>query len=254
MSRSITRRWVWVVTFFAISSIASVASAQFWGQKAEEDHISVSGEASVHVVPDKILVVLGFDKSDTDIMVARRKTVAARDAVVEALGEEGVPENKIQLESISVRRQYLSNSRSGEPRVYDSKTTLIVTLSSELELESVVSAALTAGAAAVYGVHFQTTEFKKYREQARDAALVAAKEKAQKMAAVLGQDIGAPISIYEDYTGRSWFYSSWTRSSGRDLGMSQASSQAPSPSGDESVDLGRITIRAGVRVTFRLVE
>ena len=63
----------------------------------------------------------------------------------------------------------------------------------------------------IHGIDFQTTEFKKYREQARELALKAAKEKADKMAAVLGQSVGAPIQINESYSGSPWWYwSSWS--------------------------------------------
>ena len=66
-------------------------------------------------------------------------------------------------------------------------------------------------------------------------ALTAAKEKAEKMAAVLGGTIGKPLAINESYGGGSWYFSSWSgwgygRSSG---GMSQNVIQDQRGSGGE---------------------
>ena len=109
----------------------------------------------------------------------------------------------------------------------------------------------------IHGIDFQTTEFKKYREQARELALKAAKEKAEKMAAVLGQSVGAPIQISESYSGSPWWY--WSSWSGWGYGRNQSMAQnvienVPGDSGEisETVALGKISIRAAVTVTFEL--
>ena len=60
---------------------------------------------------------------------------------------------------------------------------------------------LAAGVTNIHGIDFQTTEIKKYREQARELALKAAKEKAEKMAAVLGTIDRRPLQISESYLG-----------------------------------------------------
>jgi len=110
----------------------------------------------------------------------------------------------------------------------------------------------------VHGVEFQTTQFKQHRESARELALTAAKEKARKMAAVLGCSVGKPVSISESYGGGSWswYYSSWSGwGYGRSSGMSQNVVQDTRGAGAEdsqSLALGKISIRAGVSVTFEL--
>jgi uncharacterized protein YggE len=116
---------------------------------------------------------------------------------------------------------------------------------------------LLAGINYIHGVDFQTTEFKKYREQARELALKAAREKAEKMATVLGQAIGAPLQINENYGGSPWWYYSswWGWSGGRSHGMSQYNVQVDRGSAGEITDtivLGKLTIKANVTVTFEL--
>jgi uncharacterized protein YggE len=87
-------------------------------------------------------------------------------------------------------------------------------------------------------------------------ALKAAKEKGEKMSAVLGQKIGKPIQINENYTRSGW-YGGW--GGGRSSGMSQQVVNAISDVGgdgeiSESVALGMLGIGASVTVTFELAE
>jgi uncharacterized protein YggE len=133
-----------------------------------------------------------------------------------------------------------------------------VTLAETAKVEELVTKVLQSGVNYIHGIDFQTTEFKKYREQARELALKAAKEKADRMAAVLGQSIGAPLQINENYGGSPWgyYYSSWSGwGYGRAQGMTQNVVQnVAGGSGEisDTIALGKISIRANVAVTFEL--
>lgn len=63
-------------------------------------------------------------------------------------------------------------------------------------------AAAAAGANYVHGVDFRTTDLRRYRDQARAEAIQPAREKAEALAAGLGQTLGAPLSISE--RGPGW--------------------------------------------------
>jgi len=138
------------------------------------------------------------------------------------------------------------------------RNTFVVTLAETGKVEGLVTKVLQAGVNYIHGIDFQSIEFKKYREQARELALKAAKEKAEKMAAVLNQSVGAPIQINENYSGSPWwYYSSWSGwGYGRSHGMSQNVIQNVQGGGSgeisETIALGKISIRANVGVTFEL--
>ena len=124
-------------------------------------------------------------------------------------------------------------------------------------VEELLTKELQAGVNYLRNVEFQTTEFKRYREQARELALKAAKEKADRMAAVLGRSAGVPLQISEGYSGSpGTYYSSlggW--GSGRNVGMAQnviQNVEGGSPEALETIALGKIAIRASVSVTFEL--
>ena len=84
------------------------------------------------------------------------------------------------------------------PIGYVARNLFVVTLSDPAKVEPLISNMLEVGVNHVNGVEFQTTQFKHYRESARKLALTAAKEKAEKMAAVLDCTIGKPLSINEN--------------------------------------------------------
>jgi uncharacterized protein YggE len=121
-----------------------------------------------------------------------------------------------------------------------------------------VSGVLAAGVTHLLNVDFQTSELKQHREQARELAVMAAREKAEKMAAALGVKLGAPIQINEaqQYSGSS-YYSSW---SGDDWGNPRRNNSGPSQisvqvgGGDatEGIALGKVAVRASVNVSFEL--
>ncbi len=220
--------------------------------------ITVTGEAVVNVKPDKIVITFGIETWDADIMVAKQKNSDILKKAVAAIKQLGIPEKEIQTDYLAIEPRYKNEYRKEEFIGYFVRNTFVVTLAETGRVEELVTKVLQSGVGYIHGIDFQTTEFKKYREQARDLALKAAKEKAEKMAGALGQSIGSPIQINENYSGSPWrYYSSWYgwgygRSQG---GMTQNVVQnVQDGSGEisDTIALGKISVRANVGVTFEL--
>jgi len=242
----------------AVATIAICSScAQQTRMYDDRPKITVNGEAVVNVKPSKIVVRLGIETWDADISVAKQKNNDILKKAVAVIKECGVPEKEIQTDSLSVEPRYKNDYRKEDFIGYFVRNSLVVTLTETGKVEELVTKVLQAGVNYIHGINFQTTEFKKYREQARELALKAAKEKAEKMAGVLGQSVGAPIQINENSSGSPWgYYSSWSGwGDGRHQGMTQNVIQnvqdAPGEISD-SIALGKISIRANVNVIFEL--
>jgi len=219
--------------------------------------INVTGEAVVNVRPDKIAVTLGIETSDPDISAAKQKNNEIMRKAVAAIRECGVPDKDIQTDLLSIEPRYRNDYQKEVFLGYFVRNGFVVSLNEAEKLEGLLTKVLQAGVNYVHNVDFQTTEFKKYREQARELALKAAKEKADKMASVLGQSVGLPLQITENYSGSPWtYYSSWGgRGSVRNAGMAQNVVQDIRSGSEETLDtiaLGKIAIRANVSVTFEL--
>ena len=103
----------------------------------------------------------------------------------------------------------------------------------------------------IHGIEFQTSELNKYREQARELALKAAKEKAEKMAAVLGQSLGDPVQINETGGCSPGGF-------GRNRAVQTKTNFVSNVEGSSDSEfagtlaLGKISIRANVGVIFDL--
>jgi uncharacterized protein len=83
---------------------------------------------------------------------------------------------------------------------------ITVTLRDVNKTSRVVAAALKAGAKQVLDVQFYTSDLRKHRDQARDLAMKAAREKADNLARAAGANAGCVLSINEN----SWsYYNGW---------------------------------------------
>ncbi len=217
----------------------------------------MNGEAVVKVQPDQIIITFGIETWDKDIMLAKQKNNDIMQKALKVIKDAGIPDKDVQTDYLSVEPRYDDNYEKKDFIGYFIRNTFVVTLSNPEKVEELVSSVLQSGVNYIHGIDFQTTEFKKYREQARELALNAAKEKAEKMASALGQTIGDPLQISEGYGGSDWwYYNSWSGwGYGRSNMMSQNVVQNIPGGSDkisETIALGKISIKASVSVTFEL--
>lgn len=219
--------------------------------------ITVSGEAVVNVKPDKIAIRLGIETWDANITNAKEKNNEILKKTIGMTKELGILDKDVQTDHLSIeprwKDQYTNEGFIG----FFVRNSIVVTVSDIAKVEDLVTKALQAGVNYIHGVDYETTELKKYREQARELALKAAAEKAEKMAAALGQSIGPPLRINENHAGSyGWYGSSWGGwGYGRGQAMSQNVAQnAPGGAGEasETIAPGTIAIRANVDVVFEL--
>ena len=171
--------------------------------------------------------------------------------------ELGVSDKDMQTDHLSIEPRWKDQYRNEGFVGYFVRNSIVMTVSDLAKVEDLVTKALQAGVNYIHGVDYETTELKKYREQARELALKVAAEKAEKMAAALGQSVGPPLQIHENYAGLYGGYgSSWGGwGYGRGQAMSQNVAQnAPDSSGEasETIAPGTIAIRANVNIVFEL--
>jgi uncharacterized protein YggE len=128
-----------------------------------------------------------------------------------------------------------------------------------------IAVAFQAGANQVVNVEFYTSELRKYRDQAREMAITAAREKADALSQSAGTNTGCVLNITENtssyFNGWSgwgwWWYGNgnnqnvWTQNVAQNVAPS-GSGSGTSPNGDSPVSTGQISIRAEVSVTFAL--
>lgn len=215
----------------------------------EEQHrITVNGDAVVYAQPDKVTINFGVETWDNSIAMAKKKNNDVMNRAIAAVRKLGVENKDIQTDYLNIEPRYKSEYQKQSFLGFFVSNTMAVTIADPGKLEELVEKLLGAGIERIDGVQFQVTEFKKFREQARELALKAAREKAEKMAAVLGLGIGAATQISEGYSG----WSGW--GSYRQAMTQNVVQEAPSGGGEApgTIALGKISVRASVSVTFEL--
>jgi uncharacterized protein len=241
------------------------AWAQTGRADAQNRTISVTGEATVRVVPDRVQISMTAENRATDLMAAKKQNDQAVKALVEyATKTLGIEPRQVQTDFITVEPKYRTCNDSDELSgkcdplaitYYTVRKGVQISLDDVTEYESLVTKAMSLGVNHIDDVEFTTTEIRKHRDQAREVAAKAALEKAQALAAVLGMKVGKPIAINaENYSSFYWHGNYNSRNS---VGyMSQnVVQQAPAAAihGDTSgLAVGQINVSAQVNVTYEL--
>ena len=228
--------------------VAGAARAQYL--PVQGNTVSVSGDAEIKVVPNQVLMALGVETRDRSLADARSRNDNAVRSVMAAIGSFQIDPADVQTDFIHVTIRYSSSAETIVDH-YEVEKSIAVTLKDVSKFEALLSAALEAGANHVDGVEFQTTELRKYRDEARALAAKAAIEKANDLAAAAGlKVVGKPTSVSTySYGGGSWY--------GRRYGAGGVGAQNMYPSGGGSanegtVALGRISVTATVSMNFRM--
>jgi len=204
-------------------------------------------------------VSFGIDTRDASLLPAKQQNDAIGKAALAAIAKQGIADKDIQTDHLSINQRFVPDE-SRRRQVLDGYTVrnmFAVTLSDPAKVDALISGVLASGVTHLLNVDFQTSELKKHREQARELAVKAAREKAEKMAAALGVKLGAPVQINEaQQYSRTSYYSSW---SGDDWGStrggavsSQNTLQVSGGDASEAIALGKVSVRASVSVSFEL--
>ncbi len=218
--------------------------------------IHVSGSALINVIPDRAVVQLGVQSNGKTVKTVQQDNSLAIQNVMAALKKQGIEAKDITTDVYNITPIY-EDYDALYIKGYRIYNTVAVTVRNVADSSEIVAAALSAGANQVNDVQFYTTELRTYRDQARELAVTAAKEKAKALATAAGTDTGCVLTISEN----TWsYYNGWGYSMGNNANLwtqntvqnAAPSSQTGSGDGEEPISLGQISVKAEVEVTYAL--
>jgi uncharacterized protein YggE len=165
--------------------------------------------------------------------------------VLATLRANGIEEKDIKTTYLSLQPQF--DYRSGMKISYFyAEQTISVTERDTSKLDTLLDAVIKAGGNRIDSIEYENSELRRYRDQARDLAVKAAREKAEALAHALGQEIGKPYSIEEVAQPNYQYYG------GLMANVSlETADKTRAPSGP-STATGERTITASVNVAFDL--
>jgi uncharacterized protein len=182
-----------IVFAIALLLLTGLAAAE---EKLTLRTVRVVGTSEVKVVPDRAVINVGMEKQNPSARLAKQGADEAARRLLDELHANGVEEKDIQTTFLSLQPQF--NYRHGMKMSYFvAEQTLSVTIRDLSKLDSIFEALIKAGANRIDSIEYESSDLRKYRDQARDLAVKAAREKAQALAAALDQTIGKAVSIEE---------------------------------------------------------
>ncbi len=241
----------------AVFLLASIAQGQMlpMANRINNGSIFVQGQAGIDVTPDKVVISLGIETNDMEVQIAKKANTAIHQKVMAIFKDLKIEPKNIQTDQLTIEPRYDHYNNKRNFLGYWVNNNVAVTLTDIEKIEPLLTSVLEVGVTHVYGVDFQVTEFKKYRQQARIMAVKAAKEKAQEMIEVLGQKVGKPTRVSEGWSG---IYYNNFRDSRRDqshmMMQNTVSNQTNNGPTDGTVAMGKVHISATVDVTFQIID
>ncbi len=160
--------------------------------------ITVSGQGKATISPDRAILNVAVVSVGKTAQDARKLGDTAMTAVFKAVKDNGIDDKDMQTGQYSVQPQWSNGTAKKPAKItgYTFTTTLAFIIRKLDEVPDLIDAVSKAGGE-MKGLSFQAdpTATDKLENQALQAAIVDAKEKADLIAAATGVGVGKPISI-----------------------------------------------------------
>jgi len=227
------------------------------GPKAREPRqITVIGVAVVEVPPDFVTV----EGSVVTLQPEPQKAQAENDARVKAVLSLA---RGLGIASQDIRTQYTSldlkeRREQDKPPVtlgYEASKSISVVLRDMTKYDELLAGMLKVGVNRISGITFGSTQEIAKRREARLAAVKAAREKAEYLAAATGQKVGKPLWIREATGDRSFLSIGNTEPEIGNVPIPYFwAGDAKPDSAQGTLAPGSQTIRVGVEACFALMD
>lgn len=219
--------------------------------------ISTFGTSEVLVVPNKITVLLGVKNFDHSLQTACAANDQAAKHLIELAEKYKIDPTDVQTGEIVINPIYpQGQSQYGtsygtepvaKPVGFSSQIQISFILRKGQSPSALIADGLSSGANSVASISRETSDLRKYRDQARLEALRAAREKAASLAGECGMKAGKPLHIQEGNASEGPGY--FARTSNASMSSADASE-----GGGETFALGVIPVKSTVSVTWQLVD
>lgn len=201
--------------------------------------ITVSGEGKIKVTPDYAIISIGVENTGADAAEVKKKNDATVDAVIKYLKNFQLPASDYQTKQVYLHKNYDYNKKKN---TFVASQQITVTLKDLTKYDTLMMGLVDTGINSIQGVEFKSTKVAQHESEARKAAVVQAKTKAQDYATALNQKVGKAITVSDNsqtYYPAPVMYS---------MKMSEATDATP----QQTLAIGEIEITANVTISFSL--
>ena len=175
--------------FYAILLLSVVSYAQ-----QNQPVITVTGEGTVNVVPDKVLIRARIEHTGKSAVEVKKQNDRVVSEVIKYLQTQGIPSKNFQTEYINLNKDYNYNTKE---TFYSANQSISIKLEDLSKYEELMSGLLESGLNRIDGIQFQSSQKSTLESEARKKAILDALQKAKEYADALDQEIGKAQSINE---------------------------------------------------------
>ena len=236
-----THRATALLLLLLLPLTAAPAAAQ---ERREPPHVTVTGEAEMNIAPDEVVFDVTLQAFNKELKLAKTQVDERLKGLIGLARKHGVAESDTQTDYVKVDPRFKSGNDTKAFLGYWVRKDLVFTLRDVKRAEGLLSELLDFGVWRINSISFQTSQMRKYRDQARALAMKAAQEKAAALAGAVGQKIGKALTIEEDAPGRGSAPNLSSNVVAYDRGDSSES--------EGTLALGLIKVSARVTVKFEL--
>ena len=217
--------------------MTTVASAQ---EIKQIPQISVSGEGKVKVTPDYAIISIGVENTGNDAAEVKKKNDATVDAVIKYLKSFKLPATDYQTKQVYLSKTYDYNKKKNN---FTASQQISVTLRDLAKYDALMMGLVDTGINNIQGVEFKSTKLAQFESEARKAAVVNAKAKAQDYASALGQKVGKAILVSDNSQTNYPMPRMYSMATMKESGDSMS---------QETLAIGEIEIIANINIAFVL--
>ncbi|MAS37094.1 MAG: hypothetical protein CL610_24050 [Anaerolineaceae bacterium] len=183
--------------------------AAFAGATAAQEYppntLTVDGFGQAFGEPDVVIVQLGVQTSSSDVMEAYNNANIAIQNVIDALKAAGIEDRDLQTTGLYLYQDTPFNPQTGEPGtepIYRVQNSLTVTVRDVDTVGDIINIGVEAGANNIGGIPFSIDDPAALEQQAREAAIGDARQRAEELASLMGVELGSPSIIVESNDGQ----------------------------------------------------
>ena len=237
-----------LVTLATTATILAMAVLPATAQGREDDparrSLTLVGEAEMSAVPDMALVTLGVTREAETAAAALEANSAAMRAVLDTVRAAGIEEREVQTSGLSLQPRFVYPRQGGgeqPPRLigYTASNQVTLRLRDLGKLGALLDRLVAAGANDIRGIGFDLADRSRLLDEARRKAVQDAKRRASLVAEAAGVALGEIMSIAEEDGIPA----------PRPMASRAMAAEAAVP-----VEAGELTLRARVRIVWRIAD
>jgi len=202
--------------------------------------INVSGEGKVKVVPDQVTISATVETKGNNAKEVKKQNDQQMEAVLKLVKSMNLAPADYKTKRVSLNPQYDYEKKKHS---YNATQTIEILLRDLSKYDELMEGLVDQGINRIDNVTFQSSKLIQYQSDARKLAMKEAKMKAEDYVSVLGQKVGAAITITDSSQN---YYPQPVYGAMKSMAMDAGASPK------ETMAVGEIEIVANVAVSFKL--